>query len=231
MPCSKGFIVTQFLPTGLGTWKSDFKQKNLKNLRPCKGAIFQQRKGFDMNNMDIIGKGFVSTFKIPIKHLGTLNHSSARAQYLEPSLKNWVIIFGQKIYLLKWFRTFWKLILFKRGRNEVSVAEIWFGLLNYNSHNFIYKFRKQNKNAQNLPGVAGTTLLECIFLAWRNVATMAIYTWLDSQNAVLSRCEDWIALKITGSSYWNLSQPWSISPRIYGLREGKDVPSTASLSA
>ena len=83
--------------------------------------------------MDTIGKGFVSTFKIPINHLGTLNHSSARAQCLEPSLKNWVIIFGQKIYLLKWFRTLKKLILFKRGRNEVLVTEILVGLLNYNS--------------------------------------------------------------------------------------------------
>ena len=118
-----------------------------------------------MNNMHIIGKPCVSSFKIFIKHLGTLNHSSIRAQYLEPCLKNWVIIFGQKIYLLKWFRNYLKLILFKRGRNEVIVVEIWFGLFSYNSHNISFKFKKQNENAQNLPGVAGTTLLELTILA------------------------------------------------------------------
>ena len=147
---------------------------------------FFYTKGFQVSNMHIIWKVFVCTFQILAKGADILKHFSTRVQCLEPMPKKWAIIFDQKTYLVKWFWIFWKMISFERRMNEVVAIEIWFGLFSCNSHNFILKFQKQNENAQNLAGVPGTTLFGWDFLPWGNVATMTIYTWLDSQNAVLS---------------------------------------------
>ena len=157
--------------------------------------------------MHIIGKVFVWTFQFLVKHFDILNHSSTGALYLEPSPKNWVIIFDEKTYLLKWFLIFLKPISFERGMNEIIVVQIWFGLFSCSYHNFIFKLKKQAGNAQNLTGVAHTTLFELIFLPWRNAATLAIYTWLDSQNAILSWYEDKVVKEVTTSPHGNQSPP------------------------
>ena len=56
---------------------------------------------------------------------------------------------------------------FERGMNEIIVVQIWFGLFSCSYHNFIFKLKKQAGNAQNLTGVAHTTLFELTFFAMK----------------------------------------------------------------